>query len=423
MAYFDKAFNSRAKGKTAFLTLENWRMQKIQRAQQAEASGTNAAPTRQRKEKEPFEIDFLGPMSESLKELLEQPPVLNSQISLPKTQWRTKGRNMLDKDDELVDPRKLMRLWTKPKCRVGRLRRKDGGVGMGIIDEGFGARNRLGTANTGGEDDHEIDEEEGRKGDYDANFFADDDQLLPYDGPLPIDDDDDDIGGGDDGQAFMDAREMLSPQPESQQQPNLFDVLDGQGDDGAAPQEQSADLQAPNSQPDLLPGSFGSQLVTQAGKRLRPEYVNYARTAKKVDVRRLKENLWKGMEKKLIQVFERPPPRQVQLQQADEDVDMMDVDEPEPAAPEEAPTNISPETAAEGNGPDILNFTEMIHDLRSVYPDQQMKDISTSYCFICLLHLANEKGLVLEGDKEGEGAMQEIRVMRDPSVGEGYEGE
>ena len=101
----------------------------------------------------------------------------------------------------------------------------------------------------------------------------------------------------------------------------------------------------------------------------------------------------------------------------------MDVDEPEPAAPEEAPTNISPETAAEGNGPDILNFTEMIHDLRSVYPDQQMKDISTSYCFICLLHLANEKGLVLEGDKEGEGAMQEIRVMRDPSVGEGYEGE
>lgn len=34
--------------------------------------------------------------------------------------------------------------------------------------------------------------------------------------------------------------------------------------------------------------------------------------------------------------------------------------------------------------------------LSSVYPAHQLADISTSYGFICLLHLANEKGLVLE---------------------------
>jgi condensin complex subunit 2 len=51
-----------------------------------------------------------------------------------------------------------------------------------------------------------------------------------------------------------------------------------------------------------------------------------------------------------------------------------------------------------------------------------MRDISTSYCFICLLHLANEKGLVLDGGRE-EGAMQEILVRKDVTVGEGYVGE
>ncbi|KAK5230595.1 hypothetical protein LTR47_007449 [Exophiala xenobiotica] len=435
MAYFDKAFNSRAKGKTAFMTLENWRMQKIQKAQLAE----NAPPTRQRKEKEPFEIDFLGPMSESLKELLEAPAVLNSQISLPKTQWKTKGRNLLDKDDEVVDPRKLMRLWTKPKCRVGRQKGK-----MAVIDEGFGARNRLATVNGGREGDELDEDEDGRKGDYDADFFADDDQMPFFDGPLPIDDDDDGLGvgdRGDDGQAFMDAREMLSPQPEGQQQMNLLGAVDGEPEaDGPQP-HQPTDSQA-QTQYGLLPGSFGSQLVTQAGRRLRPEYVNYARTAKKVDVRRLKENMWKGMSEKLalINVFERPAAQQadkVQQEQqqpqpvVDEDVDMMDVDEDDASQgqlqgelQQQLVDGLLDGQGKQGlDGGEVLNFTELIQDLRSVYPEQQMKDLSTSYCFICLLHLANEKGLVLEGDLEGERAMQEIRVSRDGTVGEGYEGE
>lgn len=156
---------------------------------------------------------------------------------------------------------------------------------------------------------------------------------------------------------------------------------------------------------------------------MRPEYVNYARTAKKVDVRRLKENMWKGMSDKLIRVFDHPPPRTVEaVISADEDVDMMDVDDqPQPPTPNEAEMPKTPPDGDKDN--EVLNFTDMIHDLRSVYPEQQMKDISTSYCFICLLHLANEKGLVLDGQREGENAMQEIKVMRDPSVGEGYEGE
>lgn len=38
-----------------------------------------------------------------------------------------------------------------------------------------------------------------------------------------------------------------------------------------------------------------------------------------------------------------------------------------------------------------------------------MADISTSYCFICLLHLANEKGLVL-GTEPG---LEELSIEKD----------
>ena len=31
-------------------------------------------------------------------------------------------------------------------------------------------------------------------------------------------------------------------------------------------------------------------------RRVRPEFVNYAKRAKRVDVRRLKENIWKGLD-------------------------------------------------------------------------------------------------------------------------------
>lgn len=41
-------------------------------------------------------------------------------------------------------------------------------------------------------------------------------------------------------------------------------------------------------------------------------------------------------------------------------------------------------------------FTDIMNNLSHVYPRTQLADISTSYGFICLLHLANEKGLVIE---------------------------
>lgn len=56
-----------------------------------------------------------------------------------------------------------------------------------------------------------------------------------------------------------------------------------------------------------------------------------------------------------------------------------------------------------------LKFTSVMNKLQQVYPKQAMADISTSYCFICLLHLANEKGLTL-GNEPG---LEELSIKKD----------
>lgn len=56
-----------------------------------------------------------------------------------------------------------------------------------------------------------------------------------------------------------------------------------------------------------------------------------------------------------------------------------------------------------------LKFTSIVNNLQTVYPQQAMADISTSYCFICLLHLANEKGLTIDNQP----GLEELSISRD----------
>lgn len=53
-----------------------------------------------------------------------------------------------------------------------------------------------------------------------------------------------------------------------------------------------------------------------------------------------------------------------------------------------------------------------MNNLRTVYPKAVLDDISTSYCFISLLHLANEKGLVIENTPE----LLELDIRKDPNA-------
>lgn len=78
-----------------------------------------------------------------------------------------------------------------------------------------------------------------------------------------------------------------------------------------------------------------------------------------------------------------------------------------PDASDRLPTPPEPPSKTAPDG--TLKFTSVMQNLQTVYPKQVMSDISTSYCFICLLHLANEKGLVIEKEE----GLTELTIAKD----------
>jgi Condensin complex subunit 2 len=49
---------------------------------------------------------------------------------------------------------------------------------------------------------------------------------------------------------------------------------------------------------------YGDELITNHRlKKIKPIYVNYAKTAKRVDVRRLKDNLWKTLKTEPVRIL------------------------------------------------------------------------------------------------------------------------
>ncbi|KAI1756536.1 condensin complex subunit 2/barren [Xylaria castorea] len=342
LSYFDQALQKNWAGP------EHWRIRKIKDANKPETA------TRQRKEKEPFEVDFASPLDGKLAETIYTQATSNSAISLPKKDWKSKTRNLLP-DDKHFNSKQLLSLFLKPKARMSSRRNRfssrigtsgHGGQSENVhpadMDEAFWAKNE--PLQTQGEDTVLP------QGDYDANFF-DDEMPLPGGGLLDNDNDE-----------FADARDHFSPSAE-------------------APPTEALGITT-MFDAGMTMGGFGTQLVTST-RRMRPEYVQYARVAKKVDVRRLKEELWKGLG----------------YPEAQEDPNRSRL--PTPPTDEEAVQKKTEEAP--------LKFTDVMNDLKSVYPKNIMDDISTSFCFICLLHLANEKGLAIENTPE----LLELEIRKD----------
>lgn len=267
LSYFDNALQKNWAGP------EHWRIRRIK-----DITKPAAPATSKRKEKEPFEIDFLSPLDSALAELIYTPATSTSAISLPKTQWKSKTRNLLP-DDKHFNSRQLLRLFLKPKARMGSRRsmaqshqpaKKLEEIPAGEIDEAFWARKENNIQQQEAPDEAAA---AAAQGNYDANFFQDDGLAFP--GGPPEDDD----------EAFADAREAFSP------------GVDGADATAAADtqmQTQGIASVLAGGGSSSQDGPYGSQLVTQS-RRLRPEYVQYARTATKVDVRRLKEEMWRGI--------------------------------------------------------------------------------------------------------------------------------
>ncbi|ORY84798.1 condensin complex subunit 2/barren [Protomyces lactucae-debilis] len=327
-AQFDDMFSKNWAGPA------HWKIARLQA--QSSAAATGSVVKKPRKEKEVTTVDFLTAEGEVDEEVIFTSG--GATTMLPKTQWSSKTRNLLP-EDKHFNSEALLSLFMKPQAKLSaRQTMQPAAEGEFVdMDENFWAQSGQEPVQQGQA--------------FDANFFQDGEDAGLGEMHGHYDDDDD---GGD---AFADAKEDFGPTPE----PFLQD-----GEPGATQLSDAAD--------------FGSQLQA-LGKRSKPEYVNFARTAKKVDVHVLKTNIWDKLE--LVGADETPAP----------------VDK----------RKTTSESAVVG---EERKFTEIVQSLTSVYPERQMSDISTSFCFICLLHLANEKGLEIVGEE----GMRELTVRRDETV-------
>ncbi|KAI0820368.1 barren [Trametes gibbosa] len=355
MDYFDSNFLKNWAGP------EHWRLRKVVRRPDA-AEAAKDRPKREKKEA--FKIDFLSAADEDVKarsKKLFAPVTRGAGINLPgpstsktaasrkggrgkkaKEREKEKRSDQTLPDDMHFSSKQLVTLFLKPKFSLkmrGYQMRPDGRVD-GEIDEAFWAQaaaNQVAGGGDGGDDTLD-----GGAVPFATQFFNDD-----FD---------------DDGPGFDD------------------------GFDAGAPVEAG--------EQDLLAATQGQT------RRVKVETVNYAKRAKRVDVRKLKDNIWKGLD--------------IVTSHAEDREDAMETDDRPPTDPSEA-----------------REFTSVITDLRKTYPKEKMEEISTSFCFICLLHLANERGLKLEVDGKEEEKMEEVeedaeeskvgnlwslKVFRDPNA-------
>jgi condensin complex subunit 2 len=268
-------------------------------------------PKATREKKEAFKIDFLSLAQKDLKDIAKElfaPVTKGTSITLPgtlsvsalrkggrgkKAKEKEKKNNHLLPDDMHFTSRQLVTLFLKPKFSVcssifipyfaltgmdpvrcdiqlkmrgQRVRFNENGD---EVDENFWAQAAA-------------DQAAGRNGDEEG----DESEYYPYSFPLALLTFIIAANGGAipfNTQFFHD---------DYDDGPGFDDVFEGEGDGVGA----MADVDA--GEQDLLAATAGQT------RRVRPEFVNYAKKAKRVDVRKLKENIWKGLDIKIVEVKE-----------------------------------------------------------------------------------------------------------------------
>ncbi|KAL7558885.1 hypothetical protein ACA910_019421 [Epithemia clementina (nom. ined.)] len=125
-----------------------------------------------------------------------------------------------------------------------------------------------------------------------------------------------------------------------------------------------------DEEPDFI-GAAGLDTV----RRVEKIRVGYATVAKKVDVKRLKQDLWIEIESR--------------LQEDKSDVNIVSEDDGDAADQGEDPLQMH--TPSKYDVP--LSFYSTVQEMER---NKKQPDVSLPFYFICMLHLANEKGLRLE---------------------------
>lgn len=272
---------------------EHWKVKQLKKDKAQQLQPLLNGTDKKRKPKEEFKIDFMEDMEEDEEEKLFAKSKVATTLSAE--QQESTDSHLLP-DDLYFSSEQLVRLFLKPDQRLKIFQKKV------KSDDTINYQPQP-------KDEQEV---------ADANFWADNYKEQE----TRVDDEPSFYGGNDDYDFGYDAGDFGDD-----------DI--GKGDSN----ETKFD--------------FGTQLIT-GGNKVKPEYVNYSKTAKNVNVKYLKDNLWQSLEGKKLDT-----------EQQDE-----------------------------------KQFSDVIKDIGKLYPKEEKKDLSTSFCFICLLHLANEHSLTLESNDQ-----------------------
>ncbi|KAK7205972.1 barren protein [Myxozyma melibiosi] len=357
-AYFDESIKKNWAG------TQNW---KIKRVMKGASDSKKPAQTRQVKKKTELVIDFIAPSVDEESLFESGNP---SSIQLSRSHWRSETRNLLP-DDINFNSKKLLRLFLKPKVQLRFISSRDAksrsNNGMLLrADTDVLAGNSEGTARGLYDDDGDYlrlgdgdDESDTLHGaNYDADFFAE-----------PLED------------AGIDATEH--PEPQFVDAVDDLYMLESQTTrTGADPENstmvgQDISMYPAGNQTEIRDETeyeFGSQLVLSNNRSYKTDFVKYARVAKKVDVKRLKDSLWTKLNTEEFEAAAKSSDRTIDSEEK--------------------------------------QFSELVEGLTDMYPSKALADISTSFCFICLLHLANERGLEIDNNAD----FSDLAIRKVPDV-------
>lgn len=324
MAYFDERMKTNWRGP------EHWRVAALRQSKNVgqnlpAANVANAAETARKPRKEQVVIDFFAEDDdEAIEDMFRKS---KNQFLIAKRPEERRSANLhILPDDIRFNSQKLVTLFLKPNKTIVTFSRKS----KDVIPIGF-------------------QQDEGEPAAYtDEQFFADKYEQREHDAAeeerqekLAL--------------SFHQA-EMEDCENENYGEIDFNDVLGGM--DGPLQEDLGENKDELHSQ------LFGG------GRKARPEYVNYSRVAKRVDIKLLKDNLWKS----------------IKIEDSEKSV--------EPEESEEATALVPPPQAEDANKK--KTFKDVVDVIGTMYRPDEKKDLSTSFCFICLLHLANEHGLSFE---------------------------
>ncbi|KAI5958569.1 BRN1 [Candida theae] len=129
--------------------------------------------------------------------------------------------------------------------------------------------------------------------------------------------------------------------------------------------------QEPHALSPTRESQFNSQPATAEGVigKRRTEFVNFSRVAKRVDIKLLKDNIWKAILDGVA-----------------------------------SGSNATDNDKSDDGDQQLrrIKFNQVIKKVKTMYTPEQVKELSTSFCFICVLHLANEHGLTIEGNESND---------------------